>query len=79
MTTLIADSFVIIFAMSANSDHFVVDESGKKTAVLVDIERYSELIEAQDELEAIRAYDKAKGANDEVIPFAQAIKEIEGG
>ena len=46
--------------------------------MLLGIERYSELLEAQEELESIRAYDEAKAANDEAIPFAQAIKEIEG-
>ena len=64
--------------MSTNGDQFVIDESGNKTAVLVRIDRYSELLEAQEELEAIRAYDEAKASNDETIPFAQAIKEIEG-
>lgn len=64
--------------MSMNKDQFVVDESGKRTAVLLDVERYFELLEAQEELEAIRAYDEAKSSDDEVIPFSQAIKEIEG-
>ena len=64
--------------MSTNREQFVVDESGKRTAVLLEIDRYSELIEAQEELEAIRAYDEAKASNDEAIPFVKAIKEIEG-
>ena len=46
--------------------------------MLLEIDRYSELVEAQEELEAIRAFDEAKASNDEAIPFAQAIKEIEG-
>jgi len=70
--------FVIIRLMSTNREKFVVDESGKRTAVLLEIDRYSELVEAQEELEAIRAYDEAKASNDEAIPFAQAMKEIEG-
>ena len=64
--------------MSTNTEQFVVDEGGNRTAVLLGIERYSELLEAQEELESIRAYDEAKASNDEAIPFAQAIKEIEG-
>jgi hypothetical protein len=64
--------------MSTNRDQFVIDESGNKTGVLVDIHRYSELLEAEEELESIRAYDEAKTSNDEAIPFAQAIKEVEG-
>ena len=63
--------------MSANKERFIVDERGNKTAVLVEIERYSELLEAQEELALIRAYDEAKSSNDEAIPFEQAVKEIE--
>jgi hypothetical protein len=64
--------------MSANREQFVVDESGKKKAVLIEIDRYSELLEAQEELEAIRAYDEAKASGGHAIPLTQAIKEIEG-
>lgn len=64
--------------MSTNTEQFVVDRSGNKTAVLLDIDRYSELLEAQEELESIRAFDEAKASKDEAIPFAEAVKEIEG-
>ena len=64
--------------MSATREQFVVDESGRRTAVLLDVERYVELLEAQEELDAIRAFDEAKSSGDEAIPFAQAMKEIEG-
>ena len=59
--------------MSTNREQFVVDESGKRTAVLLEIDRYSELVEAQEELKAIRAYDDAKASDDEAIPFAQVV------
>ncbi len=65
--------------MSVNKEQFVVDESGNRTAVLLDVERYFELLEAQEELESIRVYDEAKSSGDEAIPFSQAVKEIEGG
>ena len=64
--------------MSTKQEHFIVDESGNKTAVLIAMERYSELLEAQEELESIRAYDEAKASDDEAISFVQAVKEIEG-
>lgn len=64
--------------MSVAKEQFVVDESGNRTAVLLDIARYFELIEAQEELESIRAFDEAKASGDEAIPLSQAIKEIEG-
>jgi hypothetical protein len=64
--------------MSVSKEQFVVDESGNRTAVLLDLRRYFELLEAQEELESIRAYDEAKSSGDESIPFPQALKEIEG-
>ncbi len=63
--------------MSTNTEQFVVDQNGKRTAVLLDIDAYSELLEAQEELEAIRAFDEAKASIDEAIPLAQAVAEIE--
>ena len=64
--------------MSASKEQFVVDASGNRTAVLLDVKRYIELLEAQEELESIRAYDDAKSSGDEVVPFSQAVREIEG-
>mgnify|MGYP001796699735 CR=1 FL=1 len=64
--------------MSTNKDQFIVDESGNRTGVVIAIERYSELLDAKDELESILAFDEAKASSDEAIPFAQAVKEFEG-
>ena len=63
--------------MSTTKEQFVVDESGNRKAVLLAIERYLELLEAQEELESIHAYDEAKSSGDEAIPFSQAVKKIE--
>ena len=64
--------------MSTTEEKFVLDESGNRTAVLLDIKRYLELLEAQEELESIHAFDEAKASGDEAIPFSQAVEEIEG-
>ena len=56
---------------------FVTDAAGNRVAVIVDIEQYEALLEAVEELDTMRAYDEAKAANDDVIPFEQAIREIE--
>jgi len=64
--------------MSTEREQFVVDSNGNRTAVLLEIDRYSELLEAQEELDAIRAFDQAKTSNDDAIPFSQAVREIEG-
>ncbi len=56
---------------------FVVDEKGNTVSVLLDIKTYRRLLTELEELASIRAYDAAKNADDEVIPFEQAVKEIE--
>ena len=56
---------------------FVVDDNGKRTAVILDIAEYRKLLKEAEELEALRAYDAAKAAGDEAIPFEQAVTEIE--
>jgi len=58
-------------------ERFVIDSNGKRTAVLLDIEEYKNLMEELEELESIRVYDAAKSSGEEAIPFEQAIKEIE--
>ncbi len=63
--------------MGVSKEQFVVDESGNRTAVLLDVGRYLELLEAQEELASIRAYDEAKSSGDEAVPFSQAVREIE--
>ncbi len=64
-------------AQNPASVQFLVDERGNRTAVVLDLRRYQELLEAEEDLDDVRAYDEAKAANDEVIPLEQALKEIE--
>jgi PHD/YefM family antitoxin component YafN of YafNO toxin-antitoxin module len=58
-------------------ERFVVDETGNRVAVLIDIDEYQKVLEALEELESINAFDEAKASNDEMIPFDQAVNEIE--
>lgn len=62
--------------MIAAKDQFVCDENGNRTAVLLDLKRYYELLEAVEDLEAVRAYDVAKASQDEIVSFEEAIREI---
>jgi PHD/YefM family antitoxin component YafN of YafNO toxin-antitoxin module len=62
--------------MSAK-EQYVVDQNGNRTAVLLDVKYYHELLAALEEIESIRAYDEAKASDDEVILFSQATEEIE--
>jgi hypothetical protein len=56
---------------------FVVDEHGKRVAVLLDTADYKNVLKEFEELESIRAYDSAKASQPETIPFDRAISEIE--
>ncbi len=65
------------------SAHHVVDENGKRVSVILPVEEYERLLEEIEELEDIRLYDEAKAelerGEDELIPFDQAVREIEEG
>lgn len=63
--------------MISLKERFVVDESGRRLSVLLDLETYHKLLEELEELETLRAYDEAKASGDEAIPFEQAVAEIE--
>ena len=63
--------------MNNFSEKYLVDKNGEQIAVVLDLADYKKLLEELEELDALRAYDKAKASEDEIIPFDQAINEIE--
>jgi len=65
--------------MGAVRQQFIEDSQGKRIAVLMPIDQYNKMLEQLEEIDDIRAYDAAKAEKDDVIPFDQAIKEIEEG
>ena len=58
-------------------EKYVINDKGKAVSVILDIKSYRKIMTELEELETIKAYDAAKGSCDEIIPFAQAISEIE--
>jgi hypothetical protein len=64
-------------AMSKFKENYVVDKQGNPIGVVLDIADYRKLLEELEELESIRAYDTAKADGGEIIPFEQAVSEIE--
>jgi hypothetical protein len=56
---------------------YITDATGKKVSVVLPIRDYEKMLEELEELEDIKAYDRAKVRKSEPIPFEQAIKEIE--
>ncbi len=63
--------------MSQFNEKYLVDDTGERVGVLLDIDQYQKILEELEELESVRAYDAAKAAQDESVPLDQAIKEIE--
>jgi PHD/YefM family antitoxin component YafN of YafNO toxin-antitoxin module len=58
---------------------YLVDERGKRQAVVVPISEWEKILEALEELDDIRAYDEAKRQPSEAIPFEKAVSEIRKG
>ncbi len=59
------------------NESFVVDAKGKKVSVLLPIKDYQKLLEELEELEDIKAYDKATNRKQQFIPLDKALNEIE--
>ncbi len=53
---------------------FVTDDEGRKTAVIMPIERYEEYLEMLEDLHLIRVYHETK--DDERIPWEQVRAEL---
>jgi hypothetical protein len=49
-------------------ERFTVDKNGQRLGVLVDIDESQRLLAELEDLDAIRAYDAATAAGDEVLP-----------
>lgn len=56
---------------------YVTDNHGKKVAVIVPVKDYEKLMDELDELQCIKAYDKAKARKQEFIPASDVFKAIE--
>jgi len=63
--------------MSKRKNKYIVDSRGKAVSVVMDINEYRALLSEMEELESIKAYDKAKSIKSEIISFEQAVREIE--
>ena len=62
--------------MLALHPEYVIDEKAKKKAVLVSLAEWQRLMEALEELEDIRAYDKAKARRESSVPLEAVVREI---
>lgn len=56
-------------------ENFVVDNSGKRIAVVLPIKEYERILDELEEKEDVRLYDKVKARNEERIPLEQYMEE----
>ncbi|PJE46581.1 MAG: hypothetical protein CUR34_08090 [Sediminibacterium sp.] len=54
---------------------FITDQKGKKISVVLPIKAYKQMLEELEELEDIRAYDKAKAKKENPILLKDAIQQ----
>ncbi len=57
-------------------ERYIVNKGGKRLGVFLNMKDYQKLLDAIEELESIRAYERAKSSKDEIIPFETAVEEI---
>ena len=63
--------------MSGIHPEYVVDDKNRRKAVLLPLSQWKRVMEELEELEDIRAYDKAKLRPSAPIKFDDAVREIE--
>ncbi|HUT74703.1 MAG TPA: type II toxin-antitoxin system Phd/YefM family antitoxin [Armatimonadota bacterium] len=51
------------------SREYVVDQDGRRKAVLLPVEEYEALVQAAEDLEDIRAADEARAVGGELVPL----------
>ena len=59
------------------NERYLTDEDGHRVAVVLPIEAYQTLLGELEELESLRAFDRAKADGGEVISLEDAVAEIE--
>ena len=61
---------------------FLTNEKGERTAVVLPIEEYEELMERLEDAEALKKADEALAAiergEEDLLPLDEAVKEMEG-
>ncbi len=58
------------------TEQIVTDKKGKAIAVQVPVSQYKKLVELAEEMEDLKAYDKATKRKHAYIPFDKAVNEL---
>ena len=65
--------------MNTIHEEYLVDENGKRKAVVIPVSEWERIQEDIEELDDIRAYDEAKSEPSDPIPFGRAVEQIRKG
>lgn len=58
------------------TEQIITGKKGKAIAVQLPVNQYRKLLELAEEMEEIKAYDKAMKRKHSFIPFNQAVQEL---
>nr|VFK52776.1 MAG: hypothetical protein BECKTUN1418F_GA0071002_101321 [Candidatus Kentron sp. TUN]VFK53372.1 MAG: hypothetical protein BECKTUN1418E_GA0071001_101521 [Candidatus Kentron sp. TUN] len=56
---------------------YIIDRNQNKQSVILSIREWKQIMAVMEELDDIESYDSAKKVEEEVIPFEQAMLEID--
>lgn len=62
--------------MLALHEKYIVDENGKKTAIVLPFTEWQKVMHILEEYDDICAYDKAKSKPSDAISFEDALKKL---
>ncbi len=62
--------------MKAIAAEFVVNRAGRRTAAVVPMPTWKRMMAAMEELDDIRAYDRAKKRPSDSIPLDEALQQV---
>jgi len=72
---MLIDLYNHYYYITMLSTNYITDDKGKKISVVLPIKQYEHLLEELEELEDIRAYDKAKAKKEKPISLRDAIQQ----
>lgn len=58
------------------TEQIVTDKKGKTIAIQIPVKQYKKLVELAEEMEEIKAYDRAMKRKHNFIPFNEAVREL---
>jgi len=58
---------------------YLVDEQQRRKAVVLSVAEWERVIEELEDLDDIRAFDRAKSGSQDAVPLERAVREIQDG